>query len=299
VESQTRQKLVRLAACGFFSGFFVAAAGCSSTREIPLYAQGQVVVSLRSFKDAGLGHALRYDHPATVSSEQVGRILASVVVEEHSYFKWREEGTLLTAEDVAQLAWRLADALRKAASDQWVYFSARTVPRALTLGAIRFSDGIAFVQGGRLNLVFDNVGYVENVDTRPSQLDPRDAKTSEQVRLTAKGPDVSGGPPAVVPGDRWLGHERSNWLVFDLARSTAPASRPDVVAVPPAVPPAAPPPPAVAAPVAPAAPAGTSTPAPGPQDPEERLRKLKDLRDKGLITPEEYEMKRQEILKGL
>ncbi len=301
--SQTRQRLARLAAYGFFSGFLLAAAGCSSTREIPLYAQGQVVVSLRSFKDARPGHALRYDHPATVSSEQVGRILASVVVEEHSYFKWREEGTLLAAEDVAQLAWRLADALRKAGPDQWVYFSARNVPRAFTLGAIRFSDGIAFVQGGKLNLVFDNIGYVENVDTRPSQLDPRDATTSEQVRLTAKGPDVSGGPPAVVPGDRWLGHERTNWLVFDLARSTAPGSRPEVVAMPPAIPPAAPPPPAVAAPAAPAAAGGASTaasaPALGPQDPEERLRKLKDLRDKGLITPEEYEKKRQEILKGL
>jgi ABC-type metal ion transport system substrate-binding protein len=36
-----------------------------------------------------------------------------------------------------------------------------------------------------------------------------------------------------------------------------------------------------------------------PQDPAERLRNLKSLLDQGLISADEYEKKRQEILKGL
>jgi hypothetical protein len=300
VGSQTRQKLVRLAASGLFSGFLLAASGCSSaTREIPVYSQGQALVSLRSFRNAGPGPALRYDHPALLSSEQVAKILAAVGVEEFSFFKWRDGGALLVAEDVAQLAPRLTDGLRKAGPDQWVFFSVRNVPRSLTFGAVRFSDGIAFVKDGKLNLVFGNIGYVENVDTVPSRTDPRDAITSESVRLTAKAPDVLGAAPPLVRGDRWLGHERTNWLVFDLAAAAVPAP-PEAVATTPVAAPAATPPPAVAAPAAPARdPAAASAPAATPQDPEERLRKLKDLRDKGLITPEEYEKKRQEILKGL
>ncbi len=280
--SHTRQQLVRLTASGLFAGFFLAAAGCSSTtREIPVYSQGQVVVSLRSFRKAGSGAGLRYEHPVTLSSERVAKVLAAVGVEEFSLFKWRNQGALLVAEDVAQLAPRLTEGLRKAAPDQWVYFSVRNVPRSLTFGAVRFSDGIAFVKAGKLNLVIDNISYVENIDMQPSRLDPRDAATSETTRLIAKSPDVVGAAPALVSGDRWLGHERTNWLVFDLA-------------------PAATPPAAVAAPATTAAPAGAaSASAPAPLDPEERLHKLKDLKDKGLITPEEYEKKRQEILKGL
>jgi len=274
---------------GLLSGLLLVAAGCSSTtREMPVYSQGQVVVSLRSFKKAGAGP--RYDHPAALSSERVARILASVQVEEFSLFKWRNEGVLLVADDVAQLAPKLAEGLRKAAPDQWVYFSVRNVPRYLTLGAVRFSDGIAFVKEGKLNLVFDNIGYVENVDTSPSKLDPRDAMTSQSVRLTARAPDALGAAPPLVRGDRWLGHERTNWLVFDLGSPAAPGPPPAETA--PAAAPAA-----TAAPAAASAP-GNAAPA-VPQDPAERLRKLKSLLDQGLISADEYEKKRQEILKGL
>ena len=278
--SHARWRFRRFAVSGFLSGALLSAAGCSSTtREISLYKQGQVVVSLRSSAKTGTGPAPRYEHPATLSSEQVGKILAAVGIEEFSFFKWRDESVLLAAEDVPQLAPRLTEGLRKAGADQWVYFSVRNVPKALTFGAVRFSDGIAFVKDGKLNLVFDNIGYVENVDTLPSKMDPRDAKTSENVRLTAKAPEVRGGPPALVPGDRWLGSERRNWLVFDLASTS--------FAAPPEQPRSA------AAPV-PAAPEPSASP-----DPAERLRRLKDLLDRGLITADEYEKKRQEILNGL
>jgi hypothetical protein len=307
LRSHARQRLSRLTACGFLSGVLLGAAACRSTfHEVPVYKDGPVRVSLRSSAKDGGRSPTRYEHPATLSSERLEKILAAVGVEEHSFFAWRDEGALLAGEDAAQLAPKLADSLRKARADQWVYFSVRNTPKRMTFGAVRFSDGIAFVKDGKLNLVFDNIGYVENVDIPPSRMDPRDAKTSQNVRLAAKSPDALGAAPPLVPGDRWLGRERTNWLVFDLAPAAAPAPQPQAVATTPAAPPVAPAaattPPAVGAPAA-AAPAGVSAapsaPAPAAPDPEERLRKLKDLRDKGLITPEEYENKRQEILKGL
>ena len=51
---------------------------------------------------------------------------------------------------------------------------------------------------------------------------------------------------------------------------------------------------------APAAPAATpAAPAPAVASPEERLRKLQELRDKGLITEQEYATRRKEILQSL
>lgn len=302
LRSHARQRLGRFTASVFLSGVLLGVAACRSTfHEVPVYKDGPVRVSLRSSAKDGGGSPTRYEHPATFSSERVGRILAAVGVEEFSFFKWRDEGALLAGEDAAQLAPKLADGLRKARADQWVYFSVRNTPKRMTFGVVRFSDGIAFVKEGKLNLVFDNIAYVENVDTMPSRMDPRDAKASENVRLAAKAPDVRGGPPALVAGDRWLGHERSNWLVFDLSPAAATPPEPPPVAATSAAPAAAAPPLAATAPAAVAAAPATAAAAPAaaPADPEERLRRLKDLRDKGLITADEYEKKRQEILKGL
>jgi hypothetical protein len=307
VMSPARLRFVRFTASGFLSGLLLSAAGCASTTsETPVYAEGHVRVSLRSLARSGSGAALRYDHPTTLSGEQVGRILASVGVEEHAFMKWRDEGAVFAPEDVAQLAPQLAEALRRSRADQWVYFSVRNTPKSFAFGAVRFSDGIAFVQGGRLNLVFGNIGFVENVDTTPSRVDPRDTQAPDQVRLRANAPDVIGSAPRVVPGDRWLGRERTNWLVFDLARAAAQPARPQPVAATPAASITAAPPAVVTAPAPTAAPAVAATPAASavapvavPADPAERLLKLKDLLDRGLITADEYEKKRQEILKGL
>jgi len=59
-----------------------------------------------------------------------------------------------------------------------------------------------------------------------------------------------------------------------------------------------------ATPTAPAAPAAPSAPAPADSDAiyrqvAERLKALQKLRDTGVITEEEYQQKRREILKAL
>jgi len=286
LRSHARWRFRRFAVPGFLSGALLSAAGCgSTTHEIPLYAQGPVLVSLRSF-GKGPSSAPRYEHPAELPSERVGKILAAVGIEEFSFFKWRNEGALLAAEDVAQLAPRLTEGLRKAGPDQWVYFSVRSTPKPLSFGVVRFSDGIGFVKNGQLNLVFGNIAYVENVDTTPSKIDPRDATTSDQVRLVVKATDLHGRPPSLVPGDRWLGRERRNWLVFDLSLAAVQPPEPPPVAATPV-------------PSAPAAAAAPPAPVAAPADPADRLLRLKNLLDRGLITAEEYEKKRQEILKGL
>lgn len=101
---------------------------------------------------------------------------------------------------------------------------------------------------------------------------------------------------------------RGDWLALPLGAPAAAAPAPVVApaavaapATPPAVPAAAPPvatvPPPAGAPAPPPAPA-RSVPA-SPEDIERRLTTLKRLRDRGLISEEEYQAKRREILQQL
>jgi len=178
-----------------------------------------------------------------------------------------------------------------------------------------------FVANGRLNIVV------------------RDARTDfyDKVRGTNMTPTWHMGsrttPGKAVLARAGASNTRPDWLVFDLAAApiaATPAVAPEITAtskaapmpapayVQPPAPPAPPAPPtAVATPAAPAAMAPAVAPAPpkAPSPPaaampshpalppagdaEQRLETLKRLHEKGLITREEYERKRKEIIDAL
>ena len=98
--------------------------------------------------------------------------------------------------------------------------------------------------------------------------------------------------------------EAKHELEIELSRPTAPAMRVQepAQAVPVPVPPPAPvAPPAAAEPPAPAAPAAPAAPDTSMTADEvsAAIERLADMRDRGLITPEEYEAKRTEMLSRL
>ena len=255
------------------------AAGCSSSslRQVDLYKSGRDMVSLQYQIRNGKAAPQGYAHPGTLTEGQVDRILAAIGVEEYSFFSWRSQGPLFTDDDRARLAPWIADALRKATPDQWVRFSVSGTKKFLVLTTPHLSDGICFVKDGKFHLVLGNINFevLESTDRKaePYGLDPRDRIDFPHERLTVlAGVGVGAGaaPPPVIPGDRWLGQERRNWLVFDLHRNADATPSPTI-----------------------------DSPRPSSGDAAERLKRLKDLREQGLITAEEYEKKRLEIVQGL
>jgi hypothetical protein len=199
--------------------------------------------------------------------------------------------------------------------------------------ASRFSLGVATPESGRPMLAFgydgDRAPATAVIDVlgadaraqasqlasggvlfglnRDNQYTASDRTAAARAPVTAAAPTaVVAGPPA---GSSWFGRALesvSRWFgAGALATSAAPA----------AAAPAASPPPVASAPVpaaaAPAAPA-VAPPAPAPaaergatrpkrdeafyEEQEQRLRALKRLRDSGLITEDEYQRKRREIL---
>lgn len=264
--------LRRVARLGSLAASLALAVGCSSSlKQVDLYKSGRDTVSLQSRTQDGRAAPQGYSHPGTLTVGQVDRILAVVGVEEYSLFAWRERGPLFTDDERATLAPWITDALRQATADQWVRFSVTGRRKGLVLTTPHFSDGICFVKDGKFNLVLGNINFeaLESTDRKaePYGLDPRDRIEFPHERLTVPA-GAGAAPPPVIPGDRWFGQERRNWLVFNPGAFLSP-------------------------------PATSISPRPAAGDAAERLKRLKDLREQGLITAEEYEKKRLEIVQGL
>ena len=228
-------------------------------------------------------------HPANVSAQTLTQLLGAV-----RYRTSAAEEPLFVPEELADIAGPLSEALRTARPGDDVQIRSSnkrgggfsTRPYAVTARA--------FVLGDRLHLI---VG------------DPR-ADFYFRYRSQGKLPELSYGSRSVeskvtlqrlgVPGSR------GDWIEIPLSGEAAPMPAPRVVGPSPV--------PAGAAPAAATAVAGPAAAVPAAAAPaaaprvrdaafaeevEQRLGTLKRLRDKGLITEDEYQQKRREVLATL
>jgi hypothetical protein len=242
------------------------------------------------------------EHPAQVAAAQISGALASLqVVEDEDPAE-----PVFTAQEMRELGDAIARALAQASPEQDVTFRSRGSV-ALTgkkLKSVHYNSGRVFEQEGKLNLI---LGDVQRRAKTKSVYGKWDQDFSEP-RSASRSASASHDWKLVVPAGVEQHAGRDDWLVFDNAQlaalsAPAPAVAPTAAAAPAAPAPAptsatAPAAPAPAAPAvqnAPAAPAAASPEA----DMERRLRTLKDLHDKGLITEEAYRAKVEEILSVL
>lgn len=250
-------------------------AGCGSGfKHLKLVGEDPEYLWLEWELAGGQVVAQQYEHPGSLTVEQLLPMLAAVRIEEHSFFKWRDQGPLFTEDAATRLAGWLAEGLKQASGDQWVRFAVISLKRKLLFKDSLLTDGICYVKDGKLNLIFGNIDYpVSDPDAQFYRLDPRDRTVLNALRLKTDPASGYDAPP-VVKNDKWLDTPRRNWLVFD---PTVFAAKPAEAVAPEAVTPA-------------------PAPAPVKEDAAARLQKLKELFDQGLITQEEYDRKRQEIL---
>jgi hypothetical protein len=207
-----------------------------------------------------------------------------------------KERALFDADELAEISEPIAQAFANAepGDDVLLVSSARrdgflAPPTAVTARL--------FVEGGNLNFIahdsnFEFVHIVRSTSMSPNFLYGARGKASD-VKLVGAG----------------AGNRRSDWLTVSLTQATTvptpPPPPPLVLAAPPAAAPTLTPAPAPAPLVAtPAVQAAPAAPIVKPADPkadeiERRLTALKQLRDKGLITDDEYKQKRKDILQSL
>jgi len=240
-------------------------------------------------------------HPVELAPSEVSGALASLSVIEDD----EAPEPIFTSQEAAQLGEAIARALAQARPDQDATFrsaGSRPLTSGKVLKGVRVNSGRIFQQAGKLNLILGDVRAKSKTRTVYGQWEEDFSEPRPAVRSASPEHEWR-----VVAPDGVEQHDaRDDWLAFDgrqLAAlsvpATAPAGTASASAAPPPAAPAAPTPAAPAvqpSPTAPPAPAAASSPE---ADMERRLRTLKDLREKGLITEEAYRAKVEEILSVL
>lgn len=225
-------------------------------------------------------------HPVTLSTNVLRDLLNQIRIS-----GGKDAGEPLFArEELDELVGALAEALMVAGPREDLVFNSSSRRGGGILSMPYAVTARLFVQGDKLSIIahdsrFDFFGEYRGSNKMPEFV---------------YGSRARSGPAAI---DRaGASRRRADWIEMPLALAAAPVAP---VAVP-----AAPSTPGAAAPAA-AAPAPVAVPVPPPPAPnrprdasffeeqEQRLAALKRLREKGLITEEEYQQKRAEILKAL
>ena len=264
-------------------GLTVAGVTCVLAWQSPAWAGGKVslwqsrdqFVTLEPQDPAADGVAPANDHPLELSAEQLSYLLGAIDLRSA---KNEASEPLFTAKMLQLLAPYLQKGLSQAAPGQDVTFAVIGFHETLYgLGKQpKVTTGRLFSQGGKLCLI---VGIAQQ------DVDDRDDRRLKPFTPGARRKPVTSGAWTLVPhgGQQVFTQKRADWVEFGKESLAAP--------VPP--------------PVAERKPTASQPFLDIPQgraverSPADRLTTLNDLKNKGLISDEEYRAKRLEILNGL
>ena len=255
---------------------------CAMVTQAPLSVQEDPSHFIRiegRYGDERREGSTRFEHPLTLSVTEWERILSSIQVQS------RKDTFLFTvaknppepafsAEQVTYLARGLQKAFSRAHPDEFVVFGfSETRSPQLT----EITTGGWFVEGQRLHLVLANYRHSVSMKHIRDQIwqDPLHSNTSPSYEIVP-GPQQAFGRDKGLAG--LLSAETPELLINYKA----------LLEVKPILP---------TAPSSPGSPQTAPAPAP-PVEPslQERLRMLKNFRDQGLITEEEYRDKKKQLL---
>jgi hypothetical protein len=215
----------------------------------------------------------RNSHPITLEADQLSAVLSRVRARSG---ETDEIIDLFPEKNRAELAAQLAKELRRIDPDQELHLVSFRHIGTLFSGQRNASAARVFMQSGRLNLILGQIDLFFSEFRDPDR--PVPPMGSRKRATSLKGRIIPTEGVTFVFG-------RNDWVALDLVR-------------------AAPPPPAVA----PSAKGSGQTPGitspkvaakPQAKSIEEKLWILKNLRDKELITEQEYVEKRRQILDDL
>lgn len=224
-------------------------------------------------QDAGSAQA--NDHPVEIAPDRLAAILASIELSSEDSDKPEQ---LITSQSLEVLVPQMVQGFKKAAPGEDVTFAVIGLHKSLFgfAKSPKVTTGRAFYRGGRLNIIFG--------------LAQKDVNEREDRRLAPFTPGsrqkaAEGGWKLLPqPGQKGYSLARKDWVTF------SDEWRVPVVQIPVAV---------QNVPSAQAAPAQPVKQNIDTRKPAERLIILNELKDKGLISDEEYRGKRMEILNGL
>lgn len=308
----------RIAALVIFSAFFLTA--CAGTQWIrtPVAKDQDFVISLEQLEKKGDIITGTYAHPHEMDTAELARLMLDLTYVERTGLMARDTThPVFQAIEINRLVPALADALKAADDSQRVRFTSYNRGKALIFTVARETEGVVFVESGdRLNIAFTKI----NAEIEPNSANtfPEDFSRIDPLGIKSADTVLNPIPPYGKPCLLEAGKEAPMWMVVDLkglkqAAEKVPAMVPVIVKDVPgeAEPSAVIPAPAIVVPEPAAAqnppPAGVAAPA-MPQkstdariqdEVKDKLKYLKELLDEGLISQEDYDAKKAELLEKL
>lgn len=241
---------------------------------------GEFTAIQRAEREAG---APANQHPAAIAPETLRQLLAPVRLVVGN-------GTqpLFAPDEISDLIEPLAEALSVAQpGDDLLLLSTHRRGGGVLVAPLGLTARL-FVQDNSLHLIV----HEARRDFVNAYIGSRIAPTFTFGSRAKAGTVTLQDPGATV--------RRADWLAIPVNRVAAAAPAPQPVVLPAAAPAPGVPPRAQTAPAPAAAAAPVARPAPASADEiEQRLLTLKRLRERGLISEEEYQQKRREILQAL
>lgn len=216
----------------------------------------------------------RNSHPIKLAADQLSAALSRVRARSGETNEIIDLFSEKNREEAAEL---LAKELRRIDSDQELHLVSFRKVGTILSGSRNASGARVFIDNGRLNLIFGQIDLFYSEFRDPDR--PVPPMGSRKRAASLKGRIIPAEGVTFVDG-------RNDWVALELVR---------VVSPPPGIAPAA---------------MGGSGPPPGGKSPqvatqprersiEERFQILKNLRDKNLITEQDYVDKKREILDSL
>ena len=232
------------------------------------------------YGDANPSGLTRFNHPLELNEKEWTRLLESVWVRHDPglfTFASQEEAPIpaFTPDEIAFLSKSLGKAFTRAHPDEWVVFG---LSRARSADITEVTTGGWFVEGERLHLMLANYRYAVTMSSVRQQLwdDPLHSTGSRSYTFAPgdyqSAALVGGGPLADLRGTSIL------QLAIDYKGLLKPPSA-----------------------AKPAQKSDAPQPAVSPEqergsDSAQKLRELKQLREEGVITEEEYRTKKKQLL---
>ncbi|MDO9068259.1 MAG: SHOCT domain-containing protein [Deltaproteobacteria bacterium] len=234
------------------------------------------------------GSATLNDHPVEIFPDRLTAILASIELQSPDS---KAPERLFTLQSLEVLVPEMVQGFKKAALGEDLTFAVIGLHKSLfgLAKSPKVTTGRAFYKEGRLNIIigFAQKDFNEREDRRLSPFTPGNRQKALDVEWTL----------LPQPGQNGFALVRKDWVTFSDEWRAAVAQAPVVEKVAP---------PSQSAPVAEqnapavqAAPAQQVKQTDDTRKPAERLTTLNELKEKGLISEEEYRSKRLEILNRL
>jgi hypothetical protein len=279
----------------------VLVAGCAGSKwvQTDVIKQHEFVVVLEQRQDQSAAGQVEYGQPYQLDVAELKILLGELSYIEKGGLKNKsKQSPVFQPVEIDRLAPVLAETLAKADASQRLRFISFNLEPAVVFSVSRKTEGVVFVGAdGRLNIAFNYVNANRHANetsamfSKPAVNDPLSITNTESI-LTA--------PDAYAElHELQTGRQAPLWMVVDLAKfraaiqvGTVPTIKAPAAAVPAAAPAAAGTPVQAPAP-APAADAAAEL---RQEEVKGKLKFLKELLSEGLISEQDYNAKKLELL---